>query len=497
MNKTQANRYPTLIGNTLNATKLLKWCHWKSNCRLSESMLGICDFDLYISPDDYTKFASCIKALPFVEVLSLPWNTYKGVFNFIGFDKDSGKLYHFHLHDNLLTGLKSAKQQKLPWESILLSNLTTDDIYSIPIPSPELELNILLAREASKITLPALFINSIKKKSDELLKSEATYLLSKCDKKKLSEMCTLLWKEQSSDINIFLSNAENFTRRQIYSSKKLLLRELNPYSSSILYAYCKLFYGVIQKKMFLCLNFFGFNLSVKMPLVSSGCLIAFIGSDGSGKTTVTNSIYKWLSWKMQAKIRYLGAKNKLFNTIASPLKSRNPSKHFNTRSTRQKSGFIFQLRKLIRITYSLILKHVNINGIHRSLSSGHIILLDRFPQSEVNDISDGMYTLPPPNSNPLLLMPFHLVKKYQKYVFGLVNQIKPDLLIRLDVDLETAINRKPDHDFRLIERKIKLVSMLKYENIDSVTIATNRSLEETLLDIKRLIWTKILNKQNS
>ena len=43
-----------LIKNLVIDSTKLKWCHWKSNIRLSKSILGETDFDIFVS-NKYSK----------------------------------------------------------------------------------------------------------------------------------------------------------------------------------------------------------------------------------------------------------------------------------------------------------------------------------------------------------------------------------------------------------------------------------------------------------
>ena len=48
---------------------------------------------------------------------------------------------------------------------------------------------------------------------------------------------------------------------------------------------------------------------MKKVLENGGCIIAFIGCDGSGKSTVSREILKWLNWKNDVEYFYMGSGN--------------------------------------------------------------------------------------------------------------------------------------------------------------------------------------------
>ena len=98
-----------ILSNFLDETSNLNWCHWKSNVRLEQSLSGETDLDILVDSEQIEIFKIKLKKCKFFELKSLPWNNYSGVTNWIGHDANTGKLIHIHLHERLLTGLKSVK----------------------------------------------------------------------------------------------------------------------------------------------------------------------------------------------------------------------------------------------------------------------------------------------------------------------------------------------------------------------------------------------------
>ncbi|MDU7255437.1 MAG: thymidylate kinase [Escherichia coli] len=64
---------------------------------------------------------------------------------------------------------------------------------------------------------------------------------------------------------------------------------------------------------------------------------------------------------------------------------------------------------------------------------------------------------------------------------------KPDLVIKLNVDLDVACARKPDHKRESLERKIAITPQLTFGGAQLVDIDANQPLEQVLVDAEKAI----------
>ena len=114
----------------------------------------------------------------------------------------------------------------------------------------------------------------------------------------------------------------------------------------------------------------------------NGKLIAFIGQDGAGKSTVTDEVLEWLNWKIDAKKFYLGSGDH-YHSWQKSLRMR-------IGKTRSEIGKVFcdyltlsDLLKQSRRTYNIIKK------AKKYAKKGGIAIFDRYPQSKYLGINDG------------------------------------------------------------------------------------------------------------
>ncbi len=71
--------------------------------------------------------------------------------------------------------------------------------------------------------------------------------------------------------------------------------------------------------------------------------------------------------------------------------------------------------------------------------------------------------------------------------FQRMTRYRPDLVIRLNVDLDTACRRKPDHRRELLRAKIAVTPRLSYKGAPIVDIDANRPLAEVLIAVKAAV----------
>ncbi len=131
----------------------------------------------------------------------------------------------------------------------------------------------------------------------------------------------------------------------------------------------------------------------------------------------------------------------------------------------------FVARRLLRFRHMLACRR-----------RGLIVLTDRYPQDQIPGAYDG--TVFPPNveGEPVCLM---AGKPGERKAFHWMASHKPDLVIKLNVDLEVACARKPDHKRESLARKIAITPQLTFGGAQLVDIDANQPLEKVLVDAEK------------
>jgi thymidylate kinase len=212
-----------------------------------------------------------------------------------------------------------------------------------------------------------------------------------------------------------------------------------------------------------------------------GPLIAVIGCDGSGKSTVSEDVLAWASRFGPAAAAHLG---KQAGTVGRALE-RWPligawlgrvikRKTDSTRAQRDKKApglltalvlTVFALRAARRFRRMMALRR-----------QGLIIVTDRYPQLDVPGSYDGTGLSVAASGNPIV----RWLARRERTNHERMTSYRPDLVLRLNVDLDTACARKPDHRRELLAEKIAATPLLKFNGASIVDIDGTQPLDAVL-----------------
>lgn len=204
-------------------------------------------------------------------------------------------------------------------------------------------------------------------------------------------------------------------------------------------------------------------------------LIAVIGSDGSGKSTVCEHLITHVKkygpatrvhlgkqagnvGRAAVKIPFIG--NYLDKTI-----ERNKVKIVKSRIGPLPALVIifFVLRRLLRFRRMLAFRR-----------RGLMVLADRFPQVQIPGAYDG--TVFPADASGSRFVTW--LAGRERAAFQWMANHKPDLVIKLNVDLDVACARKPDHRQESLAGKIAVTPLLTFQGAQIVDIDANTPLDE-------------------
>ncbi|EIC83317.1 ATP-binding protein [Serratia sp. M24T3] len=206
-------------------------------------------------------------------------------------------------------------------------------------------------------------------------------------------------------------------------------------------------------------------------------LISVIGSDGSGKSTVCEHLITCVEKYGPAEMVHLGkqAGNVERVVVKFPFMGRFLKKSIaNNKVKVDKAApgplaasviMIFVIRRLLRFRRMLALRQ-----------QGNIILSDRFPQVEIPSAFDGP-TIPEKIKGNRFVQ---WIAQREWKAFEWMTQQKPDLVIKLNVDLDVACARKPDHSRNSLAKKIAVVPLLNFVGSEVVNIDANLPLAEVI-----------------
>jgi len=217
-------------------------------------------------------------------------------------------------------------------------------------------------------------------------------------------------------------------------------------------------------------------------------LIAVVGCDGSGKSTVTEALHRWLTEKGPTCYCHLGKQSgAIGRRIARlPLLGGRLDKSIHSKAQKAQTAktpgllaasviYVFSMRRVRRFARMLRLRR-----------AGNAIISDRFPQLGVPGPMDGL-GLAHAGGKGLVGL---LAKRERDHYTAMVAH-KPDLVIRLNIPLEVAVARKPDHRYSSLARKIADVPRLSFEGAPIVDIDAEQPLETVLAQARNAIEERL------
>lgn len=217
-------------------------------------------------------------------------------------------------------------------------------------------------------------------------------------------------------------------------------------------------------------------------------LIAVIGCDGSGKSTVTEALRSWMDGQRPTTICHLGKQSgNIGRRLARlPLVGRKLDTSIHSKAqkaqTEKGPGLLAAL-----VIYAFSMRRVRrFRRMMRLRRAGSAIIADRFPQLGVPGPMDGLGLA---NAAPDGLVGW-LARRERRHYEAMV-AYRPDLVIRLNVSLEVALARKPDHRPSSLARKIADVPKLRFEGAPIVEIDAEQPLDTVLAQAKAAIGDRL------
>lgn len=489
--------------------KGIEYAHFKSNGNLDFSFNETGDFDVLVNSDKIDQVYEVLLNLNAKQMNTDSIKKYPGVDNWLLFDDESGKIHHLHLHYQLMSGKEYVKEYNIPWEDIILNTRVKDPEWNIFITDPSLELILLSVRMVIKAHTRdyAKAITGMYK-THSGLQQERDYLISKADSSEIESFLNELFLKEDIEKLAKLVQKSKLTSGEFLELSEIIRknlknsRRLSGFNSFLLSKTRRTEY--IYKRIIKKLGHF--VLLKKYPM-NKGAIIAFIGVDGSGKSTTTKEIYKWLSKQFDCSRVYMGlgdGKTTLYATVMKKLrklfggKDNTPSINSDNYKRKGKVSFLknpaFFIKKvfLVKTIYSVEKDNYRkIILMNKYRINGGISVMDRFPQIELPNRNDGPKIAEYAN----IIDAERFVRRYRKkeeQKLQIVKAIKPDIIFRLNISAEESMRRKHDQsDITVAKSKINDLLSIGYQGARVIDIDAEQEYDKELLEIKKYIWSII------
>lgn len=417
----------------------INYCHWKSNINITKALIAEDDLDILVEEKYREKVERSLKEHKIIRAYSYKDKWQPKILHYVGSDKDTGTLFHVHLHYGLVLGYDFDKNYELPISYEFLEG--KERFESIYIPEIEKEYFILVIRLILKnalspflLLLPTAQYRLIKSYKNGVVKDgglrEFEDLYERVDRDRLrnviqEEFKIISWESFLEYERVLLNNN---SLKEYFKGAKKLKKELKQYQiknerisfAKSMWRLSKLRLHTLKAKLLRQKPDYG-----KINQYG-GRIIAFVGGDGAGKSTTIKNVKKELKRHFKVYNYHLGRPPKSFkgnlarlgNRFYSFFRNKNKAEAFNLLAIAFDRSAAFEKAKHKR-------------------QEGYVVLQDRMPLKgvesmdcpRIKNIADGKF-------KKLIRLE---EKQYEK-IYG------EDVLIVLKLNPEIALQRRPEDD---------------------------------------------------
>ena len=472
----------------------VRYCHWKSNIRLEETLAGTRDIDLLVDRRQFELFHTILLENGFKLAESRTGVGHTGLFHALALDESTAELVDLHAHWQIVSGDSLVKNYRLPVEELLLARTTYR--YGVKVPSAEAELLLFVLRVALKhVSL----VEIVKVNLDyRKVSSEFSWLRVTADVTEVEALLELYFPSIEPLLFHKLSHAiaeDGALLRRIVLGWRVAwrlrhLRRLGPLHAvaSRSWRVFSFAIGRLQRRS-------------DLVLLSGGAIIALVGPKATGKSTVSRELADRLGRHLFVSSIHAGKPPatvlsflpRLFVPLARRLLPHERLGEYEKPERRH--GKTYSLLYVMRMTMLAYERRKLLFRALRAATSGAIVVSDRYPSQTCGAIDSSCFDEEALKKSRSRLKRWLMAKENTLY-HALP---KPSLVLRLVAPIATAIERdaqrmKPEGpNPQAVRRRWDLEGRAEFEfaAIRSVVIDANKPLDETIRAAVRVAWDSL------
>ena len=476
----------------LNGSEI-RYCHWKSNWILEETLAGKTDIDLLVHRQDAPGFRRILQELGFRPAVEHGGAPFPSVEHHHALDS-GGDLVHVHSYYRVMTGGSLAKNYHLPLEEMLLEDVERAGVVSIP--SRGAELIVFVLRMSLKHTTLAELV--LLKRQWTNVRHEAAWIDTG---RAVAEAEALLpvWLP-GFDQRLF-SAALGALRAPASIGRRIVLgrrvrAELRPYARRGRFSA-----WLVEARAFAAKAMYRSRGSRKaLTPAGGGAVVAFVGPEATGKSTIIAEVEGWLGAHFTVRRVHAGKPPSTLltvvpNLLLPALRFLLP-RHRSTAVTAEKVsraeeqtrarpfGLLFGVRSVL-LAHD---RHALLTRAYATSANGEIVLSDRYPSVERMALDGAQLAF---GDEPVAggSVRRWLARAEARFYRDIP---PPDLVVYVTAPLEVALERnrtraKSESESYLLSRHARS-SNLRFERVPVHTVETNRPFDEVMSDVRRVIW---------
>ncbi len=208
-------------------------------------------------------------------------------------------------------------------------------------------------------------------------------------------------------------------------------------------------------------------------------LIAVVGCDGSGKSTLSADLLRHIRQSHAAEMGYLGLGSGeqgrrigRWPLVGPALQRWLEGVAATLRDPAQPIPGLLAARYALRKSKK---RRARFDALLEQRRRGAVIVTDRYPQIAVAGLHDGPILAGIATSPALAAL-----QAQEHALYAAMAAYRPTLVIRLHIDVDTVMARKPDHDRALIAQKVASVGRLTFGGAPMVDLDATMDYAEEL-----------------
>jgi thymidylate kinase len=230
---------------------------------------------------------------------------------------------------------------------------------------------------------------------------------------------------------------------------------------------------------------------------TSGRVVAVVGADGSGKSTLTRALAESFSDREVVHL-YLGSGNGPMSLLRWPLaQARRLALGASGSGDRRDAVKEHAPRALeaSRSIWALALaqeKRAKLRRARRAARQGALVVCDRYPQAQVPGVIDGPLLDAWLSSSSRWRQ---RLARWERKPYERAHASQPDLVIRLRVDDETAAGRRPEQGDEVRVARQRVVEDLRFDRAELgiIEMDANRPFDTVFLEARTAITERLLD----
>jgi thymidylate kinase len=450
------------------ASRGVSYCQWKGHGKRERWESGRGDIDLLVDRASWADFADVLAGLGFKLALPPAGREAAGIVHFFGLDERTGQLIHVHAYQRLVIGLPWRTHYRLPLEQALLDSAIQRPGAVFKTAAPELEILVLVLRlslrheptDALRRTQPR-WLDGALPELDRLEEQASPDVVAAALAKHLPEVDAGLFERCRHALQYDASRLRRLAVR-VGLARRLSAHATRPPVFALAE---RLWYRVRP---------------LGQRLAGGGSVVALLGGDGSGKSTCAVALRDWLGAALATLHVHLGRPPRSLATlvVGGALKL--------ARRLRASARVTAHL-ELLRFGCTARDRYRVYRRARRFATAGGIAICERYPTPE------GWALAGPSDAQGLAREATSAfaarLRRWERNYYD--RMTSPDVVFLLQVDPETAVNRKTDEPAAYVRERARLTSETDWSRSGARIVDAAQPLPQVIANLKAELWSTL------